>query len=110
MFSGFVDVSLSTSGGPCADDAIASPSLDVYNVEDAIAQRGSNNDHTVGFGAVVKVDSGWVSEDGGCFGEGNTVLVEVRLGFFFVPLEIAFDDCSHGILEYGPCPIFGQAR
>jgi len=37
------------------------------------------------------------------------VLVEVRQSFLVVPLEITFDDCRHGIFEYGLHPIFGQA-
>ena len=37
------------------------------------------------------------------------MLVEVRQSFLVVPLEITFDDCRHGIPEYGLHPILGQA-
>lgn len=37
------------------------------------------------------------------------MLFEVSLGFVGIPLEIAFDDCNHGIRDYGSQPIFGQA-
>ncbi len=69
MVSGFIDVSFGTIRGSSADDAIARASLNMNNVQDAIAQRGSNNDHSVGTGAVIKVDGGGVGENGGSFGE-----------------------------------------
>ena len=34
---------------------------------------------------------------------------EIRQGFLIVPFEITFDDCRHGITEYGLHPILGQA-
>jgi hypothetical protein len=69
MLSGFVNVSLNTRGLSCADDAIASSSLDMDNVEHTISQRSPNNDHPVSAGAVIKVDGSWIREDGGRFGE-----------------------------------------
>lgn len=92
MISGFVNVSLGTRGWSCADDAIALASLDMDNVEHTIPQRSSDNHHPVGTGAVIEVDGSWVCEDGGCFWEGNAVLFKVRLGFVWIPFEIAFDD------------------
>jgi hypothetical protein len=80
MVSGFVDVSLNTRGWSCADDAITLASLDMDNVEHAISQRGSDNDHPVGAGAIIEVDGSWIREDGGRFRERNAVFFEVRLG------------------------------
>ena len=34
---------------------------------------------------------------------------EIRQSFLVVPVEITFDDCRHGIVEYGLRPILGQA-
>jgi hypothetical protein len=92
VVSGFVNVSLNTRGWSCADDAITSASLDMDNVEHAISQRSSDNDHPVSAGAVIEVDGSWIREDGGGFGEGNAVLFEVRLGLLGIPFEIPFDD------------------
>lgn len=80
MVSGFVNVSLNTRSWSCADDAIASTSLDMDNVEHMISQRSSDNDHPVSAGAVIEVDGSWICEDGGRFGEGNAVFLKVRLG------------------------------
>jgi hypothetical protein len=81
----------------------------VHHVQDAVPQRGPNNDHSVGAGSVVKVDCRWVGENGGRFREGNAVLLEVRPSLLVVPLEIAFNDGSHCMNQYGLRPIFGQA-
>lgn len=48
-------------------------------------------------GTVIKINSSWVGEDSGCFGEGYAVLLEVRFSLIVVPLEIALDDSRHSI-------------
>jgi hypothetical protein len=109
VFSGFVDISLGTRRRARADDAITATALDMHDGENSVAQRGSNDDHPVGPGAIVKVHSSRVSEDGGCFWEGNPVHFEILTSLLVIPLEIAFDDCSHSMHEYGLYPIRGQA-
>jgi hypothetical protein len=89
VVSGLVDVSFDSGGWSCTDDAISSASLDVHDIKNSIAQRGSNDNHPVGSGAVVKVNRGRIGEDGGSFWEGNAVLVEIRQSLFVVPFEIA---------------------
>lgn len=69
MLSGFIDISLDPSRTSSADDAIAWAPLDMNNVKHAIAQRSSNDDHSIGTRAVIKVDGGRIGEDGGRFGE-----------------------------------------
>ena len=80
MVSGFVNISLSTRGPSCADDAITSASLDMDNVEHTISQRSPDDDHPVSAGAVIELDGSWIREDGGRLGKGNAVFFNVRLG------------------------------
>ncbi len=102
MLSCFIDVAFGPTGAPGADYAIPPTTLDVNNVQDTIAEGGSDDDHTVGAGTVVKINCSWVGEDSGCFGEGNAVFLEICFSFIVVPLEIALDDGCQSIASYGP--------
>jgi hypothetical protein len=87
VLSSFINVTFGPTGAPGADDAIPPTTLDMNNVQDSIAKGGSDDDHAVGSGTVIKIDSSWVGEDSGCFGEGNAVFLEVRPSFLVVPLS-----------------------
>ena len=54
--SGLIDLSLSRLGQPGTDDSIALTPLHVYDVEDALAEGGPNDDQHAGAGAIVQID------------------------------------------------------
>lgn len=108
MFSRFIDVSFHASGRTCAYDAVPSTSLDVNDVEEAIAQRCADDDHAVGSRPIIKVNSSGIGENGGCLGERNAVLLEIGSSLLAVPLEVALDDGRHSMFQYGLNPILGQ--
>lgn len=73
----------------------------MHDVEHAVAERCSDDDHSVCSGTVVEVDGGGIGENGGSFGKRYPVGRDIGRGFALVPFEVTIDDRRDYISEYG---------
>ena len=70
-----------------ADDPITIASLDVDDVQDAIANRGSDHHNSVSVETIVEKHRPRIREHGRRLGKRDTMLAKIGLSLGFIPFE-----------------------